>query len=77
MLADIAGELLGKAFRLIAAFLPEVVVDLLIRGPGYLVCRLFKKDIKPDGAVVLVVGLLFWGLALLVSYCAFLLMRSN
>lgn len=49
------GEVVGHV-------LVEVVLELLIKGPGFFIARLFKEDVDPDGAWSIVVGLLFWGL---------------
>lgn len=59
-IGDIAGELLGGVLRVIGNIVLEIVLEILIRGPGYLLCRIFKKDVNPEGGWVTVVGLAFW-----------------
>ena len=59
-LGEIAGEVLGGIFRLVGELFLQIVVELLIKGPGYFICRLFRKEVNPDGAAVVFVGLLFW-----------------
>ncbi len=59
-LGELAGGLITGAVRLIAHFFLEIVIEILVRGPGYLICRVVKRDIDPDGGGVAVVGLLFW-----------------
>ena len=59
-IGDAAGEFLGGVLRVIGNIVLEGVLDVLIRGPGYLICRIFKKDINPDGGWVIVAGLAFW-----------------
>ncbi len=59
-LGEIAGELLGGVLRFVGRLLVEVLLEILLRGPGYWLCRLFKKDVRPDGAAVALVGILFW-----------------
>ncbi len=59
-IAEVAGELLGGLFRLLGNFLAEVVLELFVKGLGYLVCRCFSKSVDPDGFVVTIVGVLAW-----------------
>jgi hypothetical protein len=59
-IGDAAGEFLGGVLRAIGNIVLEVVLEILIRGPGYLICRIFKKDINPEGGWVIVAGLAFW-----------------
>ena len=70
-LGDIAGELLGGIVRIIGQFILEVVFELLIKGPGYLICRVFRKDIDPDSPIVVLVGFAFWAIVLLAVYVAY------
>ncbi len=60
-LGDIAGQ-----------FLTEVVVELLIKGPGYLIARMFKPGIDPDSAWSVVFGLVFWAILGGFGYLAYL-----
>ncbi len=59
-LGDIAGEVLGGILRFVAQIIVEFVLEILVKGPGYLIGRLFRKDLDPDGPIVVVVGLGFW-----------------
>ena len=54
------GDIAGGALRLIAQFFLEIVLEIVIRRPGYLICRLFKKDIDPEGGWVAATGIVFW-----------------
>lgn len=47
------GEVVGHV-------LVEVVLEFLVKGPGFFICRLFKPDIDPDSGWSVVAGLLFW-----------------
>ncbi len=53
-------EFIGEAFRCIGQLFIEIVLEFLISGLGYLLCKPFKKDVNPDGALVVVVGIVFW-----------------
>ncbi|MEL7447911.1 MAG: hypothetical protein AAFN78_01810 [Pseudomonadota bacterium] len=65
MLDDLAEGL----FRLLGRLFVEVVVELLIKGPGYLIVRAFSKgSVDPDGWKAVIVGLLFW---LLVGFAVY------
>lgn len=59
-LGEIAGEVLSSAFRFVGQVLIDLVAEVIVKGPGYLICRLFSKDIDPDGMRVAVVSILFW-----------------
>ncbi len=59
-LGEIAGELLGGMLRVVGNLLIDLFFELSIKGPGYWLCRLVKKDVSPDGAAVVLVGILFW-----------------
>ena len=49
-LGEIAGHLLI-----------EVVLEILIKGPGFLIARMLKPDIDPESKWSIVLGVLFWG----------------
>ncbi len=57
---EIASEFLGGALRFIGNLLLEVVLEFLVRGPGYLLCKPFKKDVDPEGGLAAFVGIVFW-----------------
>lgn len=59
---EIAATILAGALRFIAHVIVDGVLEILIQGPGYLVCRKFNKNIQPDGVLVVVVGITFWAL---------------
>jgi hypothetical protein len=61
-LGNIAGEVLGSVVRLIAEVFVLVVIEVMIKRPGYLICRMFWRadEVDPKDFKVLVVGLLFW-----------------
>jgi hypothetical protein len=59
-LGDLAGGLIGGALRLIVQFFLEIILEIVVRGPGYLICRLFDKDIDPEGGWVAITGIVFW-----------------
>ncbi len=53
-------ELIAGLSRAIANVFAELVLELAIRGPGYLICRKFERHIDPDSAWVVVSGIMFW-----------------
>lgn len=59
-LGDIAVEIVGRVIQFIVQVFIEIVVELLLKGPGYMICRLFSKRVEPDGLIVLIVGLAAW-----------------
>ena len=58
--AEVAGELLGGLFRLLGSFFIEIVLEVLVKGLGYSVCRIFSKSVDPDGFLVVIVGVFAW-----------------
>ena len=61
MPGEIIGEVAGGVLRFIGHILLEGVFEFLIKGVGYLICRPFKRNVDPDGGVVILAGLVFWG----------------
>ena len=59
-LGELAGGLIGAVLRLVVYFFLEVILEIVIRGPGYLICRIFRKDVDPDGGWVATAGFAFW-----------------
>lgn len=57
---EAASTLLGGLLRLLGTVLGEIVLELMIRGPGYLLCRQIKKDISVDSGTVLLAGVAIW-----------------
>lgn len=68
MALEIVGELLGGVFRVAFHFVVEVILELAVRGVGYLICKPFSKTVNPDGFVVVVVGLLFWLVVIVLAF---------
>lgn len=61
MIEDIAGGFFKVIGRLFAGIFIEVILEILIKGPGYFIKKLFsKKDPDPDGIDVALLGILFW-----------------
>jgi hypothetical protein len=60
MPGEIVGEVAGGVLRFIGRILLEGVFELLTKGVGYFICRPFKRNVDPDGGLVVFVGLSFW-----------------
>ena len=48
--------------RLVADVAIRLIGEILIQGVGYLICKPFKRNISPDGALPFLVGLSFWAI---------------
>jgi hypothetical protein len=59
-LGEIAGEIVVGLLRFVAQFFFDVVLEVLVRGPGYFIGRIFSRYIDPDGLAVLFIGVMFW-----------------
>ena len=68
---EIASELFGGVLRFVGNIFLEVVLEFLIRGPGYLLCKIFKKNINPEGAPVVFVGIAFWVVVTVGAWCIY------
>ena len=72
-LGDIVGEVVGIVARVTVQLFVEIVFEILIKGPGYLLVKLFKANVDPDGFIVFLVGILFW---LVIGICSFIIYKS-
>jgi hypothetical protein len=68
-IGEIAAELLGGAAHIVI----ELVLEILIRGPGYPICRIFRKDIDLESGWVVLAGLMFWAMVAIGGYFAYVL----
>ena len=68
---EIAGGLLGGLLRLLVYVLVDIVFELLIKGSGYGICRIFKKKVNPDGAAVIVTGIGAWTAIGIIGYALY------
>ena len=52
--------------QLVAEFVSYLVLECLLRGTGYLICRIFLKEeyLDEDQGKVLIVGFIFWVLVI-------------
>lgn len=53
-------DLASSFGRLIADIAIRLVGEILIQGVGYVICKPFKPNVSPDGALAFLVGLAFW-----------------
>lgn len=72
MIADILVEIAAVALRGIGRIVGDVFIsfffELAVQGTGYVICKPFKPDVKPDGRLATVAGLTFWLAALAIAY---------
>jgi hypothetical protein len=61
---EIGISILGALFRFLGWVLFEIIIEILIKGLGYLICRPFKK-VEVDSAASAVVGLIAWVLIII------------
>ena len=59
-LDDLAGGVIAVVGRFFASLFSDVILEVLIRGVGYAVCRVFSRRVDPEGFTVVVVGLSIW-----------------
>ena len=54
--------------RFIGRFISEAIIEFMCKGAGYLICRIFKRNVDSEGVTVLIVGLIFWIAVGIISY---------
>ncbi|WHI45935.1 hypothetical protein ACJJIE_11560 [Microbulbifer sp. TRSA001] len=59
LIEEIGVGIFGAIFRFLGWVLFEVIIEVLIKGLGYLICRPFKK-VNIDDAFCIVLGLIAW-----------------
>ncbi len=64
---EIAGGLLSSILRFFGWVFLEIIVEILIRGLGSLLCKLFTKN-EVDSSIETVVGFLAWVLIIFVCF---------
>ena len=57
---EIAGELISPVLRFLGYVLIDLILEVLVRGAGRIICRPFARSLDADGGVVLLIGVLFW-----------------
>ena len=67
---EVAVEWLGGILRLLVHIVVEAVLEFLVKGLGYFVCRLFSKSADRDGFVVVIVGVVSWSVVGVLFYVA-------
>ncbi|QBF82007.1 hypothetical protein EXU30_04295 [Shewanella maritima] len=67
MAVETVAEIFTGVFRFLFRILNEVLLEFLLKGTGYFICRPFSKNINPDGFVVIIAGLVFWGSMFIVA----------
>lgn len=76
MIAEVIAEVAVGALRLLFA---ELILGVLIKGPGYAVLRVLKhrdQEFERDGLAI-VVGLFFWVVVALAGLGIYAMMRNG
>ena len=67
-IGEIAGEVLGVVARFLGGLIVDVVLEIAIKGPGYLICRAINKEIDSESGWVVIEGIGFWLLSGMGAY---------
>ena len=58
------GDIAAGLFEIIAKIVGEFLLEIIVKGPGYVIVRLFttpkSSEIELDDVLVLAVGIAFW-----------------
>ena len=77
-LDELGAGVLKTMGRMLVYIFGELILELLVKGPGYIIVKRFsaqKDDIDPDGVLVLFAGCLFWCLVGVIIYGVIHLIR--
>ena len=77
MAVEAIGEIFTGVFRFLFRIITEVLLEFLLKGTGYFICRPFSKNINPDGFKVLITGFAFWVLMFIVAFKVFNLIQVD
>lgn len=64
-------EVLGPVMRVAVSIAVDVLIDKIIRGPGYAIARLFNRNKEPATWLTSFIGTLFWLVVIVAAYVAF------
>ena len=67
------GDIVGEVAVVVVRGIVQIFVEILVKGPGYLLVKLFKANAGPDGLIVFLVGILFW---MVIAICSFIIYKS-
>lgn len=71
-IGDVAAGILEVIGRIIGQIFIEVILELLIKGPGYLILKIIKgnkiDELDPDDGLVILTGILFWVFVALIVF---------
>ena len=59
-LDDLAGGVFAAIGRFLGSIFVDALLNFVVRGTGYVVCRLFTREVDADGMAALVVGFAIW-----------------
>ncbi|MCW8875529.1 MAG: hypothetical protein OQJ89_03415 [Kangiellaceae bacterium] len=73
MIDDFVGGIAKLIGRVIYQIFIEIILEIIIKGPGYILYKLVKgQEPDPDGISVFILGMLFW---VLMGYGVYLVIR--
>lgn len=58
------GDIAAGLFEIVIRVVGEILLEIIVKGPGYIIVRLFttpkNREVEPDGVLVIAVGVAFW-----------------
>ena len=70
-MAELALEIIGGALRTAGRILIEVVFEVIIKGTGYAIIKVFRPRPQPDEAWCALVGLVVFAAAIVAGFAVF------
>ena len=69
MIEDVVEGIFKVLGRFLGYLFLEIIFELLVKGPGYFIAKIFTKNPPDlDGFIVIVVGILFWSI---IGFCVY------
>jgi hypothetical protein len=78
MVEEIVSGIFKVFFRIIGQIFMELIFELLLKGSGYFIYKLFsKQEPDPDGFIVVITGIVFWILIVGVGFVLYQYIGTN
>jgi len=75
------GDIATGLFEIIIKVVGEIFLEIIIKGPGYVIVRLFKTpksgEIEPDNPLAIIAGVIFWILIGLGVFFTYMVMSAE
>ena len=75
------GDIAVGLFEVIIRVVGEILLEIIVKGPGYVIVRLFNPpksgEVDPDGALAIAVGIAFWVLIGVAAFFTYMVISGE